>query len=436
MKPVKNDKDFILLCPGPEYLFWAVGFYFAWELSRSYRVILVADNPFRDVGRIERLIASGVLHDFIPFPPLKASFLGIGRATLRHRHFRRLADELFARYRVAAVIQHTDLEIANIYLFRKALAAGSLRLVFRPSTVPKDYFADYVLMKTSIINRLQDELGLGHGLASALFHLRRVFSHYFNYRLVPLILTGSIFRPRINPVFRKDRFFNDNPGYFDFTLTYSEREKRITERNGEPSSVVRNPIYACGDEANRVLFEGVSQTNRILILPTSGEIEHWIGSNAGAPGDQVADYASRWAEAIKIIQGTFPGFETGIKYHPLGADDALFARVMDLLTSGNDRIKVIDSREAAEKLILESAVIVGTMTSALWWASELPSEKVVISLDLWNVPGGDRYSDMDGIHYVRDLAELHNANLTARSSSAAHKTQLPTLTAFLMRHSL
>jgi len=422
------------LCPGPDYLFWAVGFYFAWELSRNYRVILVADNHFRDTDGVQRLIKSGILHEFIQFPVHETSFLGIGKAYLRHKHFKRLADDLFTRYRFAAVIQHTDLEPANIYLFKKAVAAGSLRVVYRPSTVAKDYYNDYLLMANWIISGLKHELGVSYKMASALFYLRRFFSYYFNYWLIPLMLTGSVHKPRINAIFRPEKFFNRNPGYFNFMITYSQREKRITEANGEPSEVVRNPLYTCGREANNYLFEGVRERNRILILPTSGEIEHFVRHVTDATSDALILYASKWAEAIDIAQSTFPDFDTYIKCHPMDLDNALFDRVINFLLTKNASIKIISTGERAEKFILESSVIVGTMSSTLWWASELASGKVVISLDLWNVPGGDRYSDVDGIHYVRDLTNLRNTNLAVDRSNAAPRNQQQTLTAFLKLH--
>lgn len=408
-----------------------MGIYLAWELSRSYRVILVADNHFGDVLGVQRLISAGVLHEFIQFPAHEISFLGIRRAYSRHRHFKHLADELFARYKIAAVVQHTDLEPANIYLFEKARAAGSVRLVYRSSAISKDYYMDFLLMANWLISRLKDELGMSYSLASALFHVRRFASYYFNYWLIPLVLTGSVFKPRINPILKPNGFFNKNPGYFDFTVTYSQREKRITEANGEPSNVVRNPLYTCGDEANNFLFEGVREKNQILVLPTSAELEHFVKHGTPSTNDRVLLYASKWIEAINIVESKFPDFDTYIKCHPMDSDNTSFSRVINCLMTKNRSVKIISSGERAEQLILESRVVLGTISSTLWWASELPSEKVVISLDLWDVPGGDKYSDVDGIQYVRDLTELRNANLQARRSNAAHKNQLQTLTSFL-----
>lgn len=430
-----NEKKFILFCPGPEHLFWAGGFYLAWELSRTYRVVLVTDHHFNDLERVKRLIGDGVLHDFIPFVPHKASFLGIRKAYLKHKYFKLLADNIFRKYEFAAVIQHTDLGPPNMYLFRKSGSENILRILYRASTVPKDYYNDYVILKNLLINRLQNDLGLGRPVASALFHLRQYFGYYFNFWLVPLMLTGRIFKPRINSTFRKKRFLNKNRGDFDFAIIYSEREKKITDANGEPSSVVRDPLYVFGDEANKYLFEGVAQKNQILILPTSGEIELFVKSNAGPPADKVAYYASQWAEAIKIIQGKFPGFETCIKYHPAGSGDALFDQAINFLTSANRGIRVIDRRESAEKLIVESRVIVGTFTSALWWASELPSAKTVISLDVWGVSGGDRFSEVEGIHYFKSLGELGRHDFTASRVCAKYTANVPTVTDFIMEHS-
>ena len=139
---VKSEKKYILFCPGPEHLFWAGGFYLAWELSRTYNIVLVTDHHFNDLDRVKQLIGDGILHDFIPFIPHKATFLGIRKAYLKHKYFKFLADYIFRKYKFAAVIQHTDLGPPNMYLFRKCKAENTLRILYRPSTIPKDYYKD------------------------------------------------------------------------------------------------------------------------------------------------------------------------------------------------------------------------------------------------------------------------------------------------------
>jgi len=304
-------------------------------------------------------------------------------------------------------------------------------VVYPSSALSKDYYNDFLSIANLLISALQNKLGISYRMASALFYWRRFFSFFFNYWLIPFILTGTAFKPRIDPIFRPNKYFNKNPGYFDFIIVYSLREKRITEANGEPSHVVRNPLYTCGKVANDYLFAGLTEKNQIIVLPTTGEIEEFVKTAAGSLNDRIMLYASKWADAISILQKAFPGFETYIKYHPMGLDSSLFHRVIAFLTTKNRSLKIIKQEERAEKYILGSSVILGTISSTLWWTNELHGEKVIISLDLWSLPGGDKYSDLDGIHYVRDLTELRNAKLQARRSNAVHKNQLQTLTSFL-----
>ena len=426
---VKSEKKYILFCPGPEHLFWAGGFYLAWELSRTYNIVLVTDHHFNDLERVKGLIEDGILHELIPFTPYKATFLGIRKAYLKHKYFKLLADNIFNKYKFAAVIQHTDFGPPNMYLFRKSGFENVLRILYRPSAIPKDYFKDDVILKNILVNRLHEKLGLNRPVASVLFHLNQYLGYYFNFWLAPLMLVGKIFKPRIDPMPRKKRFLNKNPSCFDFAFIYSEREKNIADANGDLSSVVKNPLYIYGDEANKYLFKGVIQKNTILILPTYGELELFVKNNAGIQADIIIDYVCRWAEAIKIIQEKFPGFETCIKYHPAGPGDGLFDQALTFLTSMNLRIRVIDRRESAEKLIVESRVIVGSSTSALWWASELQNVKTVISLDVWGISLGDKFSDVEGIHYFKSLCELDKYDLRAK-----YAANVPTATDFIMEH--
>lgn len=430
----KSQKKYILLCPGPEHLFWAGGFYLAWELSRTYHVVLVTDHHFNDLERVKQLVEDGILYDFIPFTPHKATFLGVRKAYLKHKYFKLLADNIFHKYKFAAVIQHTDLGPPNIYLFIKSKLQNVLCILYRPSAIPKDYYEDDVILKNILINRLHEKSGLNRVLVLTLFHLHQYFGYYFNFWLAPLMLIGRIFKPRIGPIPRNKRFLNNNPGYSDFTLIYSQREKTIADSNGDLSSVVKNPLYIFGEEANKYVFKGSVPKNKILILPTYGEIELLVQNNTGSPADIILNYTSKWAEAIKIIQGKLPGFETCIKYHPAGPGDKLFDQALNLLTSMNLGIRVIDRRESAEKLIVESRVIVGSSTSALWWASELQSVKTVISLDVWGISLGDKFSDVEGIHYFKTLGKLDEYDLVTPRFRLKYAANVPTVTDFITEH--
>jgi hypothetical protein len=256
-------------------------------------------------------------------------------------------------------------------------------------------------------------------------------SYYFNYWLMPLILTGWPFRPRTRPLLQLVPVFNGNPGYFDSAVIYSIREKSITEANGEPSDVVQNPLFTCGDDANNYLFPGVTEKAQIIVLPTSGEFDQFVQTVNGTEQEYIKLYASIWAEAISVIQKQFPGHVTNIKCHPMGMDDAIFDEVIvQLVGLGCDAIKIY-SREPAEKIILESTVIVGTMSSTLWWASELPMQKIVISLDLWNVTGGDKCSNVGDILYINSMAGLRAMDFSKRPADHSRKAAFPTLTAHI-----
>ena len=112
-------------------------------------------------------------------------------------------------------------------------------------------------------------------------------------------------------------------------------------------------------------------------------------------------------------------------------DDAIFDEVIEQLNVlGCDLIK-IQSREAAEKFILESNVIVCTMSSTLWWASELPMQKIVISLDLWNITMGDKCSNMDNIIYANSMAELMAMDFPKHHVDHSRRATFPTLTAHI-----
>ena len=71
-----------------------------------------------------------------------------------------------------------------------------------------------------------------------------------------------------------------------------------------------------------------------------------------------------------------------------------------------ERLDVVLSSASAERFALNAEVVVGDVTSVLWWCG-LIGKKYVISLDVFGYPFGDLMKDYPGlVSVVSDVREL------------------------------
>ncbi len=431
-----TDREVIFFCPGPEYLFWGMGVYYLWELSQLYRVVLILDFPFTQLQGLERLKQSGVLYDFVPLPSFPKRLPSVGRAYLKHKHFSTTSKTVFARYQPRAILQHTDLEPSNIYLFEDASLNAAVRIRYMPSMVLTDAYSNYSLMRSMIVDRISQDWHIPYWLALAYFGSKKAGSFWVNYSLLPFLFRRSEFRPRIRAVARKNKpFYKENTrGYFDYNLTHSEKERLILLGDGEASLVIKNPLNHIGDEANRYLYGVVEQREDILLLPAGGEIDYIKHARAMSDEDVIQYVAANWLRAIDIIHKQFPTYKLFLKLRP-GQDDVLFPRAVQLMVEKNDGITVIPPEENAQKLILGAKVVVSTFSTTLWWASFLRSKRILISLDLFNVPCGDWFADgFGGVCYFDSLESLESFDLCRIAFQGEDIASGPTLTEFIQTH--
>ena len=68
-------------------------------------------------------------------------------------------------------------------------------------------------------------------------------------------------------------------------------------------------------------------------------------------------------------------------------------------------VDFINPKDSAEYWIVRSSVIVGDVSSALWWAALLP-DKIVASLDIFEYAAGDEMKSYDNILYLQNVDDL------------------------------
>ena len=95
-----------------------------------------------------------------------------------------------------------------------------------------------------------------------------------------------------------------------------------------------------------------------------------------------------------------------MKLHPASANDPVWTGILRTIIATFPALNIVSPFESAELHVAQAKVIVGDVTSVLWWAG-LYGGKVVISLDIFGYPAGDELRAYgEHIYYVTDLETL------------------------------
>lgn len=428
----KKHKSVVFLCPGPEYLFFTSGVFYAWELASLYDVVLLLDFPFRKVEILERLKKEGIIRDYLPVDTAQGT-LSLITKYKKHRSYHKTSKDLFGKYQPVALFQHSDIPPLNIYLSEEAFSRNIPRFVYGASVVLSDLNIDIDTLKMLRKAQLAREYKLPYWMAGCCYEIKLSVGYCLNYWLLPYLNKGHIFRPRLNLFRRKGRWFNCSKNYRDYSFTHTDKERKaLLETTGEERNVIRFPMTQVGGKVLNFLYGPIKEQNMVLVLPTNGEADCIMRSEKVSREVAINLYFGKWVEAINIIADKFPSHEIGIKFKSY-EDYELFKHSCYRLGLGK-KTALISPAEDTNALILKSNVIVSTISTVLWWANFLQSRKCLISLDLLNQPSGNYYDNVNGILYFKDTESLKACDFSEVPPQADKATSGVTLTEFVQTH--
>jgi len=195
-------------------------------------------------------------------------------------------------------------------------------------------------------------------------------------------------------------------GEYDIILSYLDIEAQVYRAQGAQNvTVIQHPVSLCGNEVFRFLYDDFKVKDQILVVPSYGFTSNLIEKGWGA--NAVAEHVStRWLEAIESLLVKFPTYKVKIKLHPVAHADQIWKKIVtQLQLSLGSKLEWIPSNVSAEFLVVQSKVIVGDVTSVLWWAA-LYGNKTVISFDIFGYYGGNELSFYQPyINYICGLEE-------------------------------
>jgi len=333
--------------------------------------------------------------------------------------------KILRQYKPSIIFQHNFRWMDNQYLYywaSKLLPACAVVVYTNGQLRMTDDRAIYKEARKKAVRYLSDTFRLPQRVIWYLLGIKRIVKSALDIYLMPFLLLGKSFLP-----LREFFQIKENPN-FDFLLVYHafEKERVAGQRRVDGRVIViQHPVETCGEACNRMLY-GLEQERLVTILPSM------IGHRSFQEERAALD---KWIQAISILRDKFVGFDIILKLHPGTKSNPDLSYTTEYLKKMIPELTIIDPEEKAEKWILKSRVVVGDVSTTLWFADFLKN-KIVVSFDMKDFVGSDdmKYHErifcFDSLEKHRDC-DFRRAVLCSERQQRSPERKLPTLLEFL-----
>jgi len=161
---------------------------------------------------------------------------------------------------------------------------------------------------------------------------------------------------------------------------------------------IPHPLVENYEEVFEFLYGKLNIEKCILILP-SYSLHFDMLKNGWNENELIKHISYKWIDAVKSLNERFPDHVVRFKLHP--SRDLMWENLQKKLSQELSSVEFLDPEDSAEYWIVKSTIIVGDVSSALWWAAMVP-DRIVISLDIFDYPNGDEMKSYENILYIND----------------------------------
>lgn len=400
------ERRIIVMQPGPLHLFWTTGVFYLWHLADRFDFVLIVPESYRNDARFGRLrTLPAVRH--VECLDLAINFRGHCNYSLKIR-------ELLERYRPAYLLMHNRAYVENQYLLHwvRRVCPDAIRYHYQNGRASLRWKEDFAARRATDIERVLRRwpiLAPVPGVAGRLVDIFGAIAYFLNFKLFPGLTLQTVFHSPINvytgAIDRKAVQYHCN-GEKDYLFAYLDVEIALYRRQGVKNvAKVMHPLRQVAKEVLAFLEEGPKLSDTIFLVPSYGYTSRLM--EAGwSPARVVSHLSARWCRAIEALLQKFPGHSIKIKLHPASSRDPIWQSILLAMQQELPALAVMSPADSAESQAAKSRVIVGDVSSILWWAG-LYGGKVVISLDIFDFPGGDELAEYgELIHYVNNIQAL------------------------------
>jgi hypothetical protein len=417
---MNTKKDNVIVAHGHLYLFWSTGVYYSAELAAKYNVVLLVPEEYRHDDKFHSVCKHLQVSEI-------SYYEYSGKNPLQHFTNCRLFKLLLSKYKPAFVVQHDYIGIDNMYLFHwtKKMLPKCLKIVmltsFPSNKNTKKFNTQFVEMS---VNRYVARLKLPSAMVGAARKLAVYTLSLWKNILVPVIAL------RERPYFPLSENINidiiPSRPLYDYYFFYTSCEKNYMDwlfadadmNQDMPHRVIRCPIIDIYD-VNSFLYN-VKVQNAVSISPSLIGLRDFKAEEPTL---------RKWVQALNLLRDKLPDFEFIIKFHP-GNKSSRLKTVKEYLKQNCSFLQIYESSAGAEALMLNSRVIVGDVSSTLWWSNFIEN-KTVISLDMQDFEGSSDmllYPDILYFENMNDLSKLDVPVLVAEQIKKSPRNNHPSLT--------
>ena len=411
-----QNKPILLIHPGPLHLFWTTGVYYLWAMKDKYDVILIVYENYKNDENFKKISNLPQILNIEYIKPL--------RFFSRYNHITNSFKKILKTYNPKRVLFSNisffddqcllfallDSNIkTKIYYYQNARMAlnWSLDFKFRNNLAINGYNKKY-------IDKLIFFRFVAKKLFTIFYFIKKFAGFYLYFRLIPLYKRGTIFRPVINLV--NGKVITKSVEWINNNLTakhlaYLNIEAAVPKSFGLHVRIINHPAKKYLKEVGHFIYGNTYAENQIIILPGCANLEALL-ENGVSSSKIVSLIAEKWCEAIHELTDHFKDFKIRIKLHPSSSPN-LWHEIINLINNKYN-IELVDQSISAEYLIMKSRVVVGDVSSVLWWAL-LIGNKIIISLDTFGYErGNEMRSYGSGINYINEVSQIKNINFSSR----------------------
>ncbi|MCX5698519.1 MAG: hypothetical protein NTX01_02330 [Candidatus Omnitrophica bacterium] len=424
---MEDRKSNVILAPAQLHHFWTGGVYYLWELSKKYRVILIVDETYKNNVDFKKVIEAVNVLDVLYAP----------NRNIIKRHFCYANDfkRLVKKYQPQIIFHYEAIYSSMMYLYHwgNIVSPPSLRISYLTG-MPAffNFEQNFGSVIEHAVNVIAKKHCLPKGFCKFLFRARGWILFLLDYYILPFLFIRKFFYPSCSP-FTFDRFKNNGNACFDYYLLYESFEKKATARifgSEDRIREIQHPLKTVSDELHKVLYN-FREENIVLILPSYGHIDVYQNETKKSDEEVIKLISLKWIEAISLLKFKFENYNFNWKLHPAQKQDYLWQEITIKVRRAYPDITLLPPDENAQKWILKSKVIVGEVSSVIWWSAFFET-KITISLDIFGISLMDFFKNYEGVYYFDSLKSLTETDFINKCTCLSKsKRMLPTLSEFL-----
>lgn len=389
-----------------------------YELAQIYPIILLAEKLDDETMQI--------LHNKKLFPKLEAiepvhQYTGQKRNIFsKNIYLYKLAKQLIHKYKPDIVITANDTYPFEMYLLRFSKRIESINICMQAALeIPermKEDFSSWIILVSGY-----DKFPkfFPPSIIRLVVKIKRYIGHLIFYWIMPIMVKEYPFLGKKSFILLSygTRRLKDS----DYCVVFSYREYQSYVTSGLPEKkilILSHPLVRVPELFTMITYDSSmskskkqNQKTLTIMLPSENisfkKADHSII-------DEIETLKNR-RNVVILITEILKGWKVFIKPHPGSSNIEKIRKNYEIISP---LIKVADPRDAAEKYIQESDVIVGVPppSASIFISSLLSSNKVVLSIDLAEELTGDYFKGFNGVEYIDNEEELVNIlNLISKS---------------------